>query len=62
MLIFKVISSTKVALVAHEVGPLIDHKVASHQPDRAAPVEEHVKVGEVDFLRAALVAPIIICL
>lgn len=46
-LVIGVVSSPQVVLVAHVVGPLINHKAATFHPDGVTSVEVGVKVGTV---------------
>lgn len=46
-LVIGVLPSPQVVLVAHVVGPLVDHEAAALHPDGVAPVEVGVEVGTV---------------
>lgn len=46
-LVIRVLPPPQVVLVAHVVGPLIDHEVAALHPDGVASVEVGVEVGTV---------------
>lgn len=46
-LVIRVLPSPQVVLVAHVVGPLINHEAATLHPDGVTPIEVGVKVGTV---------------